>query len=337
MIRTGYIAVDLFFHCLWQRKNGNLTMRTQIYAGEALARYGFPGGHPFSTQRFVAFYDEFLRRDLQKRTVVVDPVTGDPEILRTFHSEAYVSLVERSSRAGRGLLDHGDTPAFPGCFEAALTVCATAVAATDAIMTGASDAAFVPIAGLHHARRDTAGGFCIFNDAGIVIERLLAKYGLLRIAYVDIDAHHGDGVYYEFEGNPHVIFADLHQQHIYPGTGDADETGLGEALGIKLNIPMRAGADDVDFNRAWHGVLEHLRAARPEFIILQCGADSIKGDPITQMAYTPTSFRRAGHDLAALAREHAEGRLLALGGGGYNLSNIGLGWNNVIEGVLSPN
>lgn len=308
-------------------------MRTQVYAGEALARYGFPGGHPFSTHRFGAFYGEFLKRDLPKRTDVIDPTEGDPEILRYFHTQAYIDLVERSSRAGRGLLDRGDTPAFPGCFEAALTVCATVLAASEAIMAGETAAAFVPIAGLHHARRNTAGGFCIFNDAGIVIERLQKEHQLSRIAYVDIDAHHGDGVYYEFEENPHVIFADMHQQYIYPGTGDADETGVGEAVGAKLNIPMRAGSDDRDFERAWADVLSHVSAAKPEFIILQCGADSIAGDPITQMGYTPASFTRAGRDLASLAQQFAQGRLLCLGGGGYNLSNIAAGWNNVIAAV----
>lgn len=310
-------------------------MRTQVYAGEELSRYGFPGGHPFSTARFGAFYKEFERRALAKRTEVVKPAAGTESMLAEFHGSTYVNLVRSSSAKGFGLLDRGDTPAFPGCFEAALTVCATALAATDAIMQGETEAAFIPIAGLHHARRNMAGGFCIFNDAGLVIEKLLRHHGITRIAYVDIDAHHGDGVYYEFESNPHLVFADMHQQYIYPGTGDADETGTGEAMGTKLNIPMRAGSNDADFDRAWSGVLDHVRAHRPEFIILQCGADSIAGDPITQMEYTPASFRRAGADLAKAAREFSEGRLLALGGGGYNLTNIGLGWNNVIEGILA--
>lgn len=310
-------------------------MRTEVYAGEALARYGFPGGHPFSTHRFGAFYNEFLKRDLPKRVKVMHPAEGDAELLRSFHTEAYINLVARSSRAGRGLLDRGDTPAFPGCFEAALTVCATALAATDSIMQGDTDTAFVPIAGLHHARRDTAGGFCIFNDAGLVIEKLIQTYSLKRIAYIDIDAHHGDGVYYEFEDNPHLVFADMHQQYIYPGTGDADETGSGEAAGTKLNIPMRAGSNDADFDRAWADVLAHIKAHPPEFIILQCGADSIAGDPITQMEYSPVSFFRAGRDLAQVAKDFSNGRLLVLGGGGYNLTNIALGWNNVVEGILA--
>jgi acetoin utilization protein AcuC len=310
-------------------------MRMQVYAGEELARYGFPGGHPFSTQRFGAFYREFERRALAQKTTVMQPVSGKENLAMEFHSTGYINLVKSSSAQGRGLLDRGDTPAFPGCFEAALTVCATGLKATEAILQGETEAAFIPIAGLHHARRNMAGGFCIFNDAGIIIEHLLRHHNVTRIAYVDIDAHHGDGVYYEFESNPHLIFADMHQQYIYPGTGDADEIGSGEARGTKLNIPMRAGSDDTDFDRAWADVLAHVRAHKPEFVILQCGADSIAGDPITQMEYTPASFRRAGADLAKVAREFSQGRLLALGGGGYNLTNIGLGWNNVIEGILT--
>lgn len=332
----GILALKIRkLHCRRQKGEQPRLMRTQVYAGEALARYGFPGGHPFSTHRFGAFYKEFEKRNLARRTTVVEPANGDTDLLRSFHNEAYVSLVRQNSDRGFGLLDRGDTPAFAGCFEAALTVCATALAATEAIMAGETETAFVPIAGLHHARRNMAGGFCIFNDAGIVIEKLFAEYDLKRIAYVDIDAHHGDGVYYEFEDQPGLIFADMHQQYIYPGTGDADETGTGEAAGTKLNIPMRAHSNDADFDRGWAQVLDHLKAHKPEFIILQCGADSIAGDPITQMEYSPASFLRAGKDLAALAREYAGGRVLALGGGGYNLTNIGLGWNNVIEGALS--
>ena len=119
---------------------------------------------------------------------------------------------------------------------------------------------------------------------------------------------------------------------------DVRATGLGgpqmEAAGVKLNLPMRAGSNDEDFDRAWGRVVEHLRAHKPEFIILQCGADSIAGDPLTGMEYTPVSFTRAARDLAAIARVFSGGRLLALGGGGYNLSNIAAGWNNVVQGLV---
>lgn len=309
-------------------------MRTQVYAGEELAHYSFPGSHPFGVHRFGAFYNEFVARALPKRTDVIDPTTDDEKILETFHTRAYIDLVKRSSAQGYGLLDRGDTPAFPGCFEAALTVCSTSLSAARAIMARETEAAFVPIAGLHHARRNTAGGFCIFNDVGVVIEHLLTEHRLSRIGYVDIDAHHGDGVYYEFESEPRLIFADMHQQYIYPGTGDGNETGSGAAAGFKLNIPMRAGSGDADFDRAWERVTHHVQAHRPEFIILQCGADSIAGDPLTGLQYSPASFTRAAHDLAAMAQEFAGGRLLALGGGGYELRNIATGWNNVVQALV---
>lgn len=308
-------------------------MRTQVYAGEALARYGFPGGHPFSTKRFGAFYEEFLKRDLTRRVTVKTPTNGEREILEHFHDKAYIELVKRSSDKGYGLLDRGDTPAFAGCFEAALTVCATALTAAEAIMQKETEAAFVPIAGLHHARRHSAGGFCIFNDAGIVIEHLLSAHELSRIAYVDIDAHHGDGVYYEFESDPRLIFADMHQEYIYPGTGDASEQGTGNALGSKLNLPMPAGATALEFHSAWEKVIAHLRQHKPDFIILQCGADSIAGDPLTGLEYSPDCFSKAAGELCRLAQEFCQGRILALGGGGYNLDNIAAGWNNVVESL----
>lgn len=310
-------------------------MRTQVYAGEELAQYSFPDNHPFGVHRFGAFYNEFVKRGLPERTDVKDPTTDDEQILATFHTRGYIDLVRRSSAQGFGLLDRGDTPAFPGCFEAALTVCATSLSAARAIMARETEAAFVPIAGLHHARRNTAGGFCIFNDVGIVIEYLLSEQKLSRIGYVDIDAHHGDGVYYEFESEPRLIFADMHQQHIYPGTGDSNETGSGAAAGVKLNIPMRAGSDDADFDRAWERVTHHVRAHSPEFIILQCGADSIAGDPLTGLQYSPASFTKAAAGLAQIAQQYAGGRMLALGGGGYDLGNIAAGWNNVVAAMVA--
>ena len=133
--------------------------------------------------------------------------------------------------AGACSADDGDTPARPGIFDAASVAVGTTMAAVDAIMQGEAKRAFVPIAGLHHAGRDCAAGFCVFNDCGVAAEYLRAKYGVTRIAYVDIDAHHGDGVFYGFEDDPDLIFADIHEdgRYLYPGTGAVTETGRGPA------------------------------------------------------------------------------------------------------------
>ena len=131
--------------------------------------------------------------------------------------------MQARSASGEGYLDGGDTPAFRGIFEAACDVVGASLVATDAVMAVSASRAFVPIAGLHHAGRAHAAGFCVFNDCGVVIEHLKRVHGLARIAYVDIDAHHGDGVYYGFEDDPALIFADLHEdgEFLYPGTGAA--------------------------------------------------------------------------------------------------------------------
>jgi len=307
-----------------------------VVAGERLARYGFGAGHPFGTDRHDAFWREFNRRGLQLRTLVEEPRAATAEELQRFHSAEYVEEVRQKSRDGQGWLDSGDTPAYPGVFEDASTVVGAALGASEALMTGRARRAFIPIAGLHHAARHRAAGFCVFNDIGVVMETLLREGGLQRVGYVDIDAHHGDGVFYGFETDPRVIFADLHEdgRHLYPGTGAEAETGRGPAIGTKLNIPLPAGADDAVFAQHWPRVLAHLRAFAPEFIVLQCGADSVAGDPITHLAWTAESHRRAARDLGALADELGHGRVLALGGGGYNRGNLATAWNNVVEALI---
>lgn len=234
------------------------------------------------------------------------------------------------------MLDSGDTPAFPGCYEAACSVVGATLSAGEALMRGEAEHALVPIAGLHHASRQGAAGFCVFNDIGVLFERLLGREGLARVGYVDIDAHHGDGVYYAFEDDPRVVFADLHEdgQFLYPGTGRAEETGTGPAQGTKLNIPLEPGAGDEQFAAQWPRVIEHLRRHAPEFIVLQCGADSIGGDPITHLRLSEASHRRAALDLCALADQLGHGRVLALGGGGYNRGNLARGWCAVAEALL---
>ena len=194
----------------------------------------------------------------------------------------------------------------------------------------------MPIAGLHHARRDSAAGFCVFNDAGVAIEALRRRHGVRRIAYVDIDAHHGDGVFYAFEDDPDLIFADTHEdgRFLYPGTGAASETGTGKARGAKLNIPLPPGADDAVFLRAWPEIEEFVRRSRPEFILLQAGADSVAGDPITHLQLTPAAHAHAGARLCALADECCRGRIVALGGGGYNRANLAAAWCAVVAAML---
>jgi acetoin utilization protein AcuC len=307
-----------------------------VVVSERLARYGFGAGHPFGPDRHAAFVREFESRGLQRRVQMIDVRDASYDELLSFHTAEYVELVRERSASGQGFLDGGDTPAFRGIYEAAIAVVGATLNASAAIMSGQCRRAFVPIAGLHHAARDHAAGFCVFNDCGVAIELLRRNSGLARIAYVDIDAHHGDGVFYAFEDDPAVIFADLHEdgRYLYPGTGKVSETGKGAAAGTKLNVPMPPGSDDAAFDAVWPQVIAHLEKFAPEFIILQCGADSLEGDPITHLRYSALSHGKAARELAQLADRLGHGRVLGLGGGGYNRSNLAQAWSSVVENLL---
>ncbi|MDH5185344.1 MAG: acetoin utilization protein AcuC [Gammaproteobacteria bacterium] len=308
-----------------------------VYLGEALSEYHFGTAHPFGPLRYDAFYKEFKKRGLEELVIIHTPVLATEQEIALFHSESYIEQVRRQSQQGKGFLDYGDTPARKGIYEAATTVVGTVLKAVDGIMNGHCISAFVPIAGLHHARRDAAAGFCVFNDCAVAIEALQKIYGLTRIAYVDIDAHHGDGVFYAFEENANICIVDLHEDghFLYPGSGFAEESGKYEALGTKLNIPLPPDCKDDIALAAWEKAEAFVRDAEPEFIILQCGADSLAGDPITDMHLSAAFHGHVAIRLTLLAGDLGHGRLLALGGGGYDLKNIATAWTAVVEGMLS--
>jgi len=304
-----------------------------VYRGSALANYGFGNDHPFGPDRHDVFQAELAGAGLGSAIQYAEPRRASVDELVLFHTEEYIDRVARLSQEGRGFLDAGDTPVFPGVFDAASDVVGTTLAAVDAVMSGQTPRAFVPIAGLHHAARANAAGFCVFNDCGVAMEYLRKEYGLERIAYVDIDAHHGDGVFYGFEDDPDVIFADVHEdgRFLYPGTGSADETGTGPAKGTKLNIPMMPGADDRDFLEVWSRIADYVDSASPDFIIFQCGADSLAGDPLTHLRYSEEAHAAAALSLCQLADIHSGGRIVATGGGGYSRRNLARAWTRVVQ------
>ncbi len=312
--------------------------KTCVFLGQELARYGFGESHPFNSNRIHAFWSKFnaLNLDKSSQIRIERPEIAEEEIILQFHDKDYVNLVKQASKRGTGFLDLGDTPAFRGVFEASSYVVGTSLKALQIVMEnkGGIKHAFNPIGGLHHARRASAGGFCVFNDIGILSIVAREKYGIERIAYVDIDAHHGDGVYYEFERDPKFYIADIHEdgRYLYPGTGAESEHGSGEALGTKLNIPMRPNSGDNDFFSEFNrieGFIDDI--AKPEFIILQCGADCINGDPLTHLKYSSIAHRYTSCILHRLAHDHSDGRIIALGGGGYNRANIADAWTEVVR------
>lgn len=307
-----------------------------VYAGDAAAQYGFSGGHPFGQDRQHVFLQALQDQQLDKRVLMLSAKPAREADLLLFHDPYYVEFVrDRCARDG-GYLDMGDTPAEPHIHAAALAVVGNTLAAAEAVAERRLARAFVPIGGLHHAGRDRASGFCVFNDIGVAIETLRRQHAIQRIAYVDIDAHHGDGVFDAYEDDPDIYIADIHQdgRSLFPGTGHAHEAGKGAAAGSKLNLPLPAGAGSGEFREAWERVESFIDAARPEFIIVQCGADALAGDPLTALSLDARDHGHATARLVELAARHAGGRLLALGGGGYDRPNLAAAWSAVVASLL---
>lgn len=308
-----------------------------IFIGEKLGRYGFGKNHPFGTDRMDVFWRQATADGLAKRLNVLAPEDASLIELERFHDPAYLRRAKSICATGFGYLDYGNTPAQLGIFDACRTVVGSGLSALDSIINGDDPRCFIPIAGLHHGRRDGAEGFCVFNDCGVLIETLRLVYKIQRVAYIDIDAHHGDGVFYAYESDADVFIADIHEdgRYLYPGTGFAEECGIGEGQDSKLNLPILPDSNDTDFARLWPRIVERIKDFKPEIILFQAGADSIAGDPITHLKLTPDSHLLATQSLCSLADTYCQGRLLVMGGGGYNRRNIATTWCTVVEALLT--
>lgn len=307
--------------------------RPSLYADDALSRYGFPAGHPLGVDRQGAFLREATAQGLLKQVSMRASRPASRDEIKRFHTARHVDKVMTAERDGLDFLDDGDTPVFPGVYGASALVVGAALDGLSRVMEGEFLRSLQPVGGLHHAGRDHSAGFCVFNDLGVVIETLRAVHGVRRVAYVDIDVHHGDGIFYAYEEDPDLIFADVHEdgRHLYPGTGREDETGKGAARGTKLNIALQPGSGDAEFAQAWPRVETHLAKYEPEFVLFQCGADGLKGDPLAHLQYSSASHARAARSLRRIADRHARGRMMAFGGGGYDRANLSRAWCAVLR------
>lgn len=269
---------------------------------------------------------------------ILAPVPATDEELRMVHSEDYISAVKR---ARRGYVGHGlgtpDNPVFPRMHEASALVAGGSLLGANEILSGRVRRAVNIAGGLHHAMRHRASGFCIYNDCALAIRRLLDG-GVSRVAYVDIDAHHGDGVQEAFIDEPRVLTISLHQdpETLFPGTGYSTEIGSAGAEGSAVNVPLPPGTGDSEWLRAFHAVVPALlRAFQPEVLVTQHGADTHAEDPLANLALSVDGQRAAHQALAVCAETTAQGRWLALGGGGYSLFRVvPRSWTHLLASVL---
>jgi acetoin utilization protein AcuC len=316
-----------------------VSLRLAYVYGDEFLKYDFGPGHPLTPIRLKLTYELSRAKGLidNQNITVLPPRVATEEEVRLFHAEEYISLVKQLSKSGHGSLDLGDTPAFKGVYEAsAMTVGAT-LDAVDAVMSGQADHGMNISGGLHHAHEDRASGFCVFNDPAIAIAYLKKKHHLERIMYFDMDAHHGDGVMYGFYADAGVLDVDLHEdgRYLFPGTGFTFETGEKGAEGLKINIPVLPGTGDGPYLLAFKEVAPALvRAYKPEFIIVQCGADSHADDMLAHLRLTTRTYEEIITTLHGLAHEVASGRIVAVGGGGYNPANVARCWTLIAASLL---
>jgi acetoin utilization protein AcuC len=309
-----------------------------VYSDDFL-KYDFGPEHPLAPIRLKLTYELSHAKGLidDENITVLPPRVATEEEVGLFHTEEYVNLVKRLSKSGHGLLDLGDTPAFKGVYEAsAMTVGAT-LDAVDAVMKGQADHGMNISGGLHHAHEDRASGFCVFNDPAVAIVYLKKRHHLERIMYFDMDAHQGDGVMYGFYADAGVLDVDMHEdgRYLFPGTGFTFETGDKGAKGLKVNIPVPPGTGDDPYLMCFRAIVPPLvRAYKPEFIIIQCGADSHADDMLAHLRLTTRTYEEIITTLHGLAHEVAHGRIVAVGGGGYNAANVARCWTLVAASLL---
>jgi acetoin utilization protein AcuC len=282
--------------------------------------------HPFKAVRLPLTRSLLEHASLLGAGEVTPPERMDERLLASVHDADYVEAVKTVARGGTiddpwsyGL-GTADNPIVSGMDRAALRVCDATVTAADLVASGLALRSASFAGGLHHAHRDRASGFCLFNDLALAIEWMTQRYGL-RVAYLDIDAHHGDGVQAAFEDRPDVLTISLHEsgRYLFPGTGFEDETGRGAGLGTCVNVPLDPGTGDASYLEVFDLVVPAALAAfEPDVVVLQAGADAHRRDPLAHLELSLAGLDAVYARVVELADRHAGGRLVATGGGGYD-------------------
>lgn len=301
--------------------------RVALMWDERLASYRFSDDHPLSPVRVQLAVDLIDRSGLLRPDHVATSAPGeiDVDTILRLHRPTFVEAVQRASVDPAASDEHrfglgsADNPVFAGMHDAAMLVCAASLEAARLVMAGDVAHAFNPSGGLHHAMPDRAAGFCIYNDVAVAIDHLL-EAGAERVAYVDVDVHHGDGVEEMFRDDPRVLTISLHEsgRYLFPGTGACEDVGGPGALGSVANVPLAPGTTGDVWLEAFDQVVEPLvRVFRPDVLVTQLGCDTHATDPLAHLALTVDDMAEIARRLHVLAHEAAGGRWLATGGGGY--------------------
>lgn len=302
--------------------------------------YDLGGEHPLNPVRLDLTIRLATALGVLDGVGLVSPTAATDADIERVHTESYLAAVREAPTSawdvGHGL-GTSDNPVFERMHEASALIVGGTLEAARRIASGEADRAVSIAGGLHHAMRDHAAGFCVYNDCAVAISWLLDN-GFDRIAYVDVDVHHGDGVQTAFYDDPRVLTISVHQNPmtLWPGTGWPAELGGKGAEGTAVNLPLPPGTRDGSWLRAFHAVVPGLLGAfRPQVLVTQCGVDSHREDPLADLALSVDGHRAIYRALRDLAETYADGRWLALGGGGYELLRVvPRSWTHLLATVL---
>ncbi|MGW4798539.1 acetoin utilization protein AcuC [Nonomuraea sp. MG754425] len=302
-----------------------MSRSARVIWDDALTSYNFGPSHPLAPVRVELTMALARELGVLDKVEVAGCAPASDDELAMVHDRAYVEAVRRVSADGRPDLSVGlgttDNPAFAGVHEASALIAGASLAAARSVWEGTAEHAVNVAGGLHHAMPAAASGFCVYNDPALAIAWLL-RQGVSRVAYVDVDVHHGDGVQTAFYDDPRVLTISLHEspRTLFPGTGFPNETG---ADGTAVNVALPAGCGDAGWLRAFHAVVPPLlREFGPEILVTQHGCDSHALDPLANLMLSVDGQRAAYAALHRLAHETAGGRWIATGGGGYELVQV---------------
>lgn len=318
-------------------------MKTALVYSDQYERFDYGPEHPLRMERLGLTWRLMEASGLtalpHAKLLASEP--ADEAAIAKFHAREYIEVLKAVSRglhvpaAYRYGLGPGDNPIFPGLWDVACLIAGGSLLAAKVVADGEAARAFHFAGGLHHALADRASGFCYVNDPVLAILHLRERG--LRVAYVDIDAHHGDGVQVAFYRDPNVLTISTHERgdRLFPGTGFVAERGEGAGRGYSVNLPLETGTDDQVYAEAFDAVVPPLLAAfKPDVVVAQLGIDSHATDPLTHLAFTVQGFARTVRRIVELSP-----RLVALGGGGYDLTNVARAWTAawaVMNGVELP-
>jgi acetoin utilization protein AcuC len=299
--------------------------------GDAFMAYRLSDTHPLQPIRVKLTVDLIRQLGLDARATVIAPRQATDEEIALCHAKDYIELVKRVSddptqadgEARRAGFDNLDNPVARGMHEACSTIVGASVKAAEAVHSGEATHAFNPAGGLHHAARHRASGFCVYNDVAVAVAWLRGQGH--RVAYVDVDVHHGDGTQALFYSDPEVLTISLHEsgRYLFPGTGFTDEIGIGQAAGTSANLPLPPYAWDEPWLAAFEAVVPPLlRDFRPTVLVTQDGCDTHALDPLAHLLCSTGIWPHIGGRFHELAHELCEGRWVATGGGGYAIRDV---------------